>query len=435
MGAIRIQTAIPGPKSKALGDRRARAVSPGVKTLHPIFVERASGATLTDVDGNVFLDFTGGIGVMNVGHARPEVALAIARQAERMTHACFQVAGYEEYVALCETLCRIGPIDGESRAVLFSTGAEAVENAVKLARAHTKRGAVLCFEHAFHGRTLLALTLTGKAAPYKPGLGPFAPEVYRLPFPYTYRAAGKAPSLETALKPLVAPSDLAAVILEPVLGEGGFVVAPPPFLAELRAFCDKHGIVLIADEVQTGFCRTGRMFASQALGFQPDLVTMAKSIGGGMPLSAVVGKAKIMDAAGPGGLGGTYAGNPVACAAALETIAVYEREATAARAEALGGRVRARMLRLQETCPLVGDVRGLSAMQAVELVRDRATKEPADTETVAVVGAARAQGVLLISAGTYGNVIRFLFPLTIPEAELDEGLEVVCKAILEAAVR
>jgi 4-aminobutyrate aminotransferase/(S)-3-amino-2-methylpropionate transaminase len=429
MGAIQIKTAIPGPRSAALQQRRAKAVSPGVKTLHPVFVERASGSTVTDVDGNVFLDFTGGIGVMNVGHTRPEVVAAITRQAERATHVCFQVAGYEEYVALCETLCRIGPISGESRAVLFSTGAEAVENAVKLARAHTKRGAVLCFDHAFHGRTLLALTLTGKAAPYKPGLGPFAPEVYRLPFPYGYRAAGKTPPLEQALRPLVAPSDLAAVILEPVLGEGGFVVAPAPFLAELRAFCDKHGVVLIADEVQSGFCRTGRMFASQTLGLEPDLVTMAKSIAGGMPLSAVVGKARIMDAAGPGGLGGTYGGNPVACAAALETIAVYEREGIAARAEALGARVRARMLRLQEACPLVGDVRGVGAMQAVELVRDRATKEPADTETAAVVSVARERGVLLISAGTYGNVIRFLFPLTITDAELDEGLEVVCRAI------
>ncbi|MBI2892881.1 MAG: 4-aminobutyrate--2-oxoglutarate transaminase [Deltaproteobacteria bacterium] len=424
MGAIQIRGPIPGPRSIELTERRARAVAPGVSTLHPVFVERASGATVTDVDGNTFLDFTGGIGVMNVGHARPEVVAAVAEQAARITHACFQVAGYEQYVALAETLCRIAPGAGPKKVFLCSTGAEAVENAVKIARAHTRRPGILCFEHAFHGRTLLGMTLTGKVAPYKAGFGPFAPEVYRLPYPYTYRH-GRWTDIERSLKTMVAPTDLAAVVIEPVLGEGGFVVAPQEFLAELRAFCDRHGIVLVADEVQTGFGRTGRMFACERLGLDPDLVTMAKSMAGGMPLGAVVGRASIVDSVGPGGLGGTYAGNPVACAAAIATIAVYERDDVPPRADALGARVHERMLALKETVPLIGDVRGLGAMQAIELVRDRATKEPADTETRDVVARARQAGLLLLSAGSYGNVIRFLFPLTIGDGELDEGLAVV----------
>ncbi len=405
--------------------RRKAAVLGGVATLHPIFVERASGVTVTDVDGNTFLDFTGGIGVMNAGHADPSVTAAITEQAQRFSHTCFQVMGYEPYVAVAERLARITPGRYKKRALLLSTGAEAIENAVKIARGYTKRGAVLCFEHGFHGRTLLGLTLTGKAAPYKSGFGPFAPEVYRLPFPYAYRGQGVHGSIEDALRTLVRPEDLAAILIEPVLGEGGFVVAPPAFLEELRALATKHGIVFIADEVQTGFGRTGTMFACERLGMDPDLVTLAKSVGAGMPLAAVVGRAPIMDSIQPGGVGGTFGGNPVACAAALAAIDVVERLVTSGDAERLGAHLRSRLDRLAATRPIVGDVRGLGVMQALELVRDAATREPAAAETSAIVAEARSRGLLLFPAGTYGNVIRFLMPLVMTTAQVDEGLDVL----------
>jgi 4-aminobutyrate aminotransferase/(S)-3-amino-2-methylpropionate transaminase len=427
--SIDLKTAVPGPASLALGKRRARAVAAGVATAHPIFLASAAGATVTDVDGNTYLDFTGGIGVLNVGHARPEVARAVARQAARLTHACFQVCGYEDYVAVCEALCRLAPGAEEKRAFLASTGAEAVENAVKIARRATGRAAVLCFEHAFHGRTLLGMSLTGKTAPYKLGFGPFAPEVYRLPYPYPYRDRAPREPLVRALQTIVPPSELAAVILEPVLGEGGFIVPPREFLAELRALCDQHQIVLIADEIQTGFGRTGGMWACEGLGLRPDLLTVAKSIAGGLPLSAVVGRAALMDAVPPGGLGGTFAGNPVACAAALEAMALLWREVYSGRPASLGRRVAERLRRLQSEVPLIGEVRGLGAMQALELVRDHTTKEPAAQQTAAVLTAARERGLLLLSAGTYGNVIRLHFPLTISEEALDEGLGVLEQAL------
>jgi 4-aminobutyrate aminotransferase/(S)-3-amino-2-methylpropionate transaminase len=427
---IRIAGPIPGPKSEALMQRRKRAVMDGVATVHPIFVAHASGSTLTDVDGNTFLDFTGGIGVLNVGHARAEIVAAIQRQAERCTHACFQVVGYEGYVAVAETLCRLMPGDFEKRALLITTGAEAVENAIKIARVHTGRGAVLCFEHGYHGRTLLTLTLTGKALPYKAGFGPYAPDIYRLPFPYEYRGQGPRNGIETALETVVRPQDLAAVILEPVLGEGGFLVPPATFVAELRAFCDRHGIVLIADEIQSGFGRTGTMFASERLSLRPDLMTVAKSIAGGLPLAAVVGRASIMDAVAPGGTGGTFAGNPVACAAALEAIRLLEAELESGRPQALGRRIEARMRALAGAMPLIGEVRGLGPMQAIELVRDPATRAPAAAETQRTIAEARARGVLLLPAGTYGNVVRFLAPLTAPEDLLEEGL-----AVIETALR
>jgi 4-aminobutyrate aminotransferase / (S)-3-amino-2-methylpropionate transaminase / 5-aminovalerate transaminase len=429
MPAINLTGPVPGPRSAALLARRKRAVLSGVATLHPIFVERATGSTVTDVDGNTFIDFTGGIGVMNAGHADPMVSSAIAQQAGRFTHVCFQVMGYEAYVEVAETLARITPGTFEKRALLVSTGAEAVENAVKIARGATRRSAVLCFEHGFHGRTLLGLSLTGKAAPYKPGFGPFAPEIYRLPFPYTYRGQGVDGPLEQALKTVVAPTDLAAIIVEPVLGEGGFVVPPPAFLHELRALADAHGIVLIIDEVQSGFGRTGRMFAIEHVGIEPDLITLAKSMGAGMPLAAVVGRASLMDAIQPGGVGGTYGGNPVACAAALEAIAIIERLVASGHAEQLGVRLRARLDTLAGRLPIIGEVRGVGAMQAIELVRDRSTREPAATETAAIVAAARSRGLLLFPAGTYGNVIRFLMPLTTTFAELDEGLDVLEQAL------
>lgn len=430
---IRITGPIPGPKSAALLERRTHAVMNGVSTLHPIFIDHASGATLTDVDGNVFLDFTGGIGVVNAGHTHPDIVAAITSQASRLTHSCFQVAGYEEYVAVAETLCRLTPGSFEKRALLVSTGAEAVENAVKIARAATGRAGILCFEHSFHGRTLLALTMTGKAAPYKAGFGPYAPEVYRLPFPDPYRGEGlalcTAGGFEHALKTLVRPEDLAAIVFEPVLGEGGFLAAPPEFVREARAFCDRYGIVLVADEIQCGMARTGTMFASEQLDLEPDLMTVAKSMAGGLPLAAVVGRASIMNEVPPGGVGGTFGGNPIACAAALASMAVLENAVSAGRPAAIGTRARARLEAWQRELPIVGPVRGLGAMLAVELIRDARTKTPADTETKTAVSRARERGVVLISAGTYGNVLRFLFPLSIADEELDEGLDVVEEAL------
>jgi 4-aminobutyrate aminotransferase/(S)-3-amino-2-methylpropionate transaminase len=426
MGVTHVSGAVPGPKSRALLERRSRAVTPGLSTAHPIFVAHASGATVTDVDGNTFLDFIGGIGVMNAGHTRPEITDAIATSARALTHACFQVMGYESYVAVAERLCALAPIPGETRALLMSTGAEAVENAVKIARVATGRAGVLCFEHAFHGRTLLGMTLTGKTVPYKSGFGPFVPEVYRLPYPYPYRGVGLGPwDFERTLATTVQPRDVAAVILEPVLGEGGFITPPPDFWPALRAFCDRNGVLLILDEVQTGFGRTGTMFASEQLGIAPDLMALAKSLAGGMPLSAVVGRAAVMDAVPKGGVGGTYGGNPVACAAALSAIEILEETVASGRAAAIGARVRDRMTRLADRTPLIGDVRGMGAMIAIELVRDRATREPAAAETQAVIAAARNRGLLLLQAGTYGNVIRFLMPLTITDEELDEGLEIL----------
>jgi 4-aminobutyrate aminotransferase/(S)-3-amino-2-methylpropionate transaminase len=421
---IHLTGPVPGPRSAALLERRRKAVLAGVATLHPIFVERASGATITDIDGNTFIDFTGGIGVMNVGHTDPGVTQALVDQAARFTHVCFQVMGYEPYVAVAETLARLTPGTFEKRALLVSTGAEAIENAVKIARGYTKRGGVLCFEHGFHGRTLLALSLTGKASPYKTGFGPFPSEIHRLPFPYAYREQGVTGSIEHALRTIVAPQDLAAIIVEPVLGEGGFVVPPAAFLTELRDLATRHGIVLIIDEVQSGFGRTGKMFASEHFGIEPDLITLAKSMSAGMPLAAVVGRASIMDTIPPGGVGGTFAGNPLSCAAALQAMTRIEAMVKSGDAECLGARLRARLDKLAADIPLIGDVRGLGAMQAIELVRDRTTKEPATAETADIVRLARERGLLLFPAGTYGNVVRFLMPLSIPIDALDEGLDV-----------
>jgi 4-aminobutyrate aminotransferase / (S)-3-amino-2-methylpropionate transaminase / 5-aminovalerate transaminase len=430
---IHLTGPVPGPRSAALLERRKQSVLAGVATLHPIFVERASGSTVTDVDGNTFIDFAGGIGVMNAGHANPAVTQALIEQAARFTHVCFQVMGYEPYVDVAETLARITPGSFEKRTLLVSTGAEAIENAVKIARGYTKRSAVLCFEHGFHGRTLLALSLTGKAAPYKVGFGPFPSEIYRLPFPYTYRNQGVDGSIEDALRTIVAPQELAAIIVEPVLGEGGFVVPPKSFLTELRDLATRHGIVLIVDEVQSGFGRTGTMFASEQFGIEPDLLTLAKSMSAGMPLAAVVGRAPIMDAIPPGGVGGTFAGNPMSCAAALQAMQVIADLVESGDAARLGARLRARLDKFGAEFPLIGDVRGLGAMQAIELVRDRTTKEPASTETSTIVRIAREKGLLLFPAGTYGNVIRFLMPLTTAVDVLDEGLDVLEQVLHQVA--
>jgi 4-aminobutyrate aminotransferase/(S)-3-amino-2-methylpropionate transaminase len=431
--AIQLTGPVPGPRSAALLERRKKSVLAGVATLHPIFVERASGSTVTDVDGNTFIDFAGGIGVMNTGHVNPAVTDAVTAQAARFTHVCFQVMGYEPYIEVAETLARLTPGSFEKRTLLVSTGAEAIENAIKIARGFTKRGAVLCFEHGFHGRTLLALSLTGKASPYKAGFGPFPSEIYRLPFPYAYRGQGIDDTLDNVLRTIVAPQELAAIIVEPVLGEGGFVVPPKAFLDELRDFATRHGIVLIADEVQTGFGRTGTMFACEQFEIEPDLITLAKSMSAGLPLAAVVGRATIMDTIPPGGVGGTFAGNPLSCAAALQAMQVIEQLVKAGTAAHLGARLRTRLDRFAADFPLIGEVRGLGAMQAIELVRDRTTKEPASTETATIVRLARARGLLLFPAGTYGNVLRFLMPLTTPIEVLDEGLDVLEQVLREVA--
>ena len=393
----------------------------------PVVVEEGHGATVTDVDGNTFIDFTGGVGCLNVGHSHPQVVAAAQEQLARFSHTDFTIVPYEVYVTLAERLCELAPVRKPAKAAFFNAGAEAVENAIKFARSFTGRPAVIGFEGGFHGRTLLALSLTSKTHPYKAGLGPFAPEVYRVPYPNEYRgpsAAEALAALERALVTQVAAETVAAIVIEPVQGEGGFVVAPPEFLQGVRRLCDENGIVLVVDEVQTGYGRTGAMWGIEHAGIEPDLVTIAKSIANGLPLSAVVGKAEIMDAPGDSAIGGTYVGNPVAQAAALAVLDVFEEEGLSARAAAIGDTIRSRMLSWQDRWDAIGDVRGLGAMLAIELVTDRATKEPAADLASAVVEAAAERGLLLLKSGIYSNCIRVLTPLVISDGELDEALDV-----------
>ncbi|MEO6834867.1 MAG: 4-aminobutyrate--2-oxoglutarate transaminase [Candidatus Tumulicola sp.] len=397
-------------------ERREAAVPRGVATAHPIFVERGSGACVWDAQGRRYFDFVGGIGVLNVGHCHPKVAAAIAEQAGRLTHACFQVAMYEPYVAVAEELNRRAPGRSRKKTLLLSTGAEATENAVKIAREFTRRPAVIAFQHGYHGRTLLALSMTGKNAPYKQHFGPFCSEIYHAPFPYEHRGLTTEhalAALDEIFESTVAPDRVAAIIFEPVLGEGGFIPAPPRFVAELQRITQRHGIVLIADEIQTGFGRTGTFFACEQYGLEPDLMTVAKSLAGGLPLAAVTGKAEIMDAPDPGGLGGTFAGNPVACAAALATFDVID-EAFLMRAREIGTRLRAALCSLQTRFPQIEDVRGLGPMVAMELT----------SGAEAIVEAARERGLLLLLAGKR-NVIRILVPLVIEDGDLAAALDIL----------
>ena len=422
---IQLKTEIPGPRSREIGERIARAVSKALAVTFPIVAESGSGATLTDVDGNTFIDFTGGVGCLNVGHCHPDVLAAAHEQLDRFSHTDFTIVPYEPYVALAERLAERVPISGPVKAAFFNAGTEAVENAVKFARAYTGRPAVIAFEGAFHGRTLLSLSLTSKVHPYKAGLGPFAPEVYRVPFPNAYRGISTAAALaalERAFATTVAAETVAAIVLEPVQGEGGFVVAAPEFVAGIRKVCDRHGIVLVADEVQTGFGRTGRFFAIEHSGVEPDLICVAKSIANGLPLSGVLGKAEIMDAPVVGGVGGTYVGNPVAQAAALAVLDVIDDEGLVERSNTIGETIRARMLSWQERWPAIGDVRGLGSMLAIELVADPATAKPAKELANKVTEAALQRGLLLITCGVYGNCVRVLVPLVIADAELEEAL-------------
>ncbi len=417
---------------------RERYVPRGLTTTHPVVADHAQGSELWDAAGKRYIDFAGGIGVMNVGHNHPRVMEAVRAQLDRVTHTAFQVVTHESYLRLAQRLCEVAPGEGPKKAVFFSTGAEAVENAVKIARAHTGRPAVISFTGGFHGRTLLALSLTGTVSPYKQNFGPYASEVYQTPFPYEYRgwtSERALAALQELLQSSVSPERVAAVIIEPVLGEGGFVPAPLQFLRELRKLTERHGILLIVDEIQTGFGRTGRFFAIEHSGLAPDLVTVAKSLAAGFPLSAVVGRAEVMDAPGPGGLGGTYAGNPVACAAGLAVLDVMRDERLPERAARIGSVVEERMRSWATEHDLVGDVRVMGAMAGMELVRDRKTKTPADTETASLLGLARERGLILLRAGMHHNVIRTLMPLTIPDEQLEEGLDVIGSALADVAGR
>jgi len=411
-----------------LAELRTKYVPRGITSAHPIAVDRARGSELWDVSGKRYIDFAGGIGVMNVGHAHPRVMKAVQDQLEKATHTSFQVVHYESYLKLAQRLCEVTPIQGDKKAIFLSTGAEAIENAVKIARAATGREAVISFRGGFHGRTLLALSLTGSVQPYKQNFGPYAAEIYQTPFPYSYRgwtAEAALADLGNLLESEVSPNRVAAIVIEPVLGEGGFVPAPLDFLRKLRELCDRHGILLIADEIQTGFGRTGKFFGIEHSGVQPDLMTVAKSLAAGFPLSGVVGKAEIMDAPDPGGLGGTYGGNPVACAAALAVMDVMRDEKLPERAARIGSVVEERMQSWAGEHKQVGDVRVVGAMAGMELVRDRGTKEPADRETAKLLAAAREKGLIVLRCGIHHNVVRTLMPLTIPDEQLEEGLDIL----------
>jgi 4-aminobutyrate aminotransferase/(S)-3-amino-2-methylpropionate transaminase len=425
--SIELRTAIPGPRSQEILQRKAQVIADPLSIYIPVVIDHGDGATLTDVDGNTFIDFSGGVGCLNVGHANARVTEAVQEQAARFLHTDFTIVPYEAYVTLAERLVATAPIAGTVKAAFFNAGTEAVENAIKFARAYTKRPAVIAFEGGFHGRTLLSLSLTSKTHPYKAGLGPFAPDVYRVPFAQDYRgpsAQEALAALERALVTQVAAETVAAIVIEPVQGEGGFVVAPQEFLAGVRKICDDNGIVLVVDEVQTGFGRTGKFWGIEHYDVEPDLMCVAKSIAAGLPLSGVLGRAEIMDAPGDSAIGGTYVGNPVAQAAALAVLDVFEEDALVERAGHIGDTIRERMLDWQQRWPAIGDVRGLGAMLALELVEDPVTKAPAPDLATKVAEAAAERGLLLLKSGIYSNCIRVLVPLVISDAQLDEALGV-----------
>src|SRR5258707_797240 len=440
MATIQIRTEIPGPKSRALMARREAAIPRGPATATPIRAVSAEGATTEEVDGNRYLDFAGGIGCLNVGHRSPRVLAAIRAQLEKHLHLCFAVTPYESYVAVAEKLNALAPGNFPKKTILLNSGAEAIENSIKIARAYTKRPAVICFEDAFHGRTLLTMSLTSKTHPYKAGFQPFASDIYRIPFAYPYRAEKGATAetfahhLEDAFKRIVAPESVAAVIAEPVLGEGGFVVPPRDYFRLIQEICRRHGILFIADEVQSGIGRTGKWFASEHFGIEPDLITTAKSLGGGLPLAAVTGRAEIMDTPGVGSLGGTFTGNPLSCAAALAAMETIEKEGLLARSLLIGKRFEERARAWQKKWPIVGDIRGLGGMCAIELVRDSESREPADQETKEIAQYCYEHGLITITAGTYGNVIRILVPLVVTDEQFEEGLSVIGAALSSVTV-
>ena len=420
--------------NESLVARRQVAVARGVSMVHPVFIERAENAVLWDAEGRRYVDFGGGIAVLNTGHRHRRVLEAVRAQLDKVTHTCFQITPYEPYVALCEKLNALAPGKGPNKTVLMSTGAEAVENAIKIARAATRRAAVIAFSGAFHGRTYMALALTGKIDPYKAGFGPYPAEVYHAPFPselHGISVEDSFRSLATIFKCDVAPDSVAAIIVEPVQGEGGFYVAPKEFIVRLRELCDRHGIILIADEIQSGAGRTGKMFAMEHYGVAADLYTLAKSLGGGFPLAAVVGRAEVMDACGPGGLGGTYAGNPVACAAALAVLQVFSEERIFERADRIGERVGKALDAMASRHLEIVEVRRLGAMIAFELGESGDPHRPAADLTKKLTARARELGLILLSCGVYGNVVRILVPITAEDAVVDEGLAILAKAASE----
>jgi 4-aminobutyrate aminotransferase / (S)-3-amino-2-methylpropionate transaminase / 5-aminovalerate transaminase len=439
MKTIQLRSEIPGPKSRALMQRREAAVPRGPYHATPVFAARSEGAVIEDVDGNRYLDFAGGIGCLNTGHRPPEVDSVIREQLEKYLHLCFSVTPYEGYVAVAEKLNALAPGKFPKKTLLVNSGAEALENAVKIARAYTKRPAAIVFNDAFHGRTMMTLALTSKTHPYKAGFEPFPGDVYRIPYAYCYRCSYGltypscrmtcANALEDAFKRVVAPESVAAVIAEPVLGEGGFVIPPKEFYPIISEICRKHGILFIADEVQSGIARTGKYFAIEHYGVEPDLITSAKSLGGGLPLAAVTGRAEIMDAAGVGGLGGTFGGNPLSCASALAALDIIEKDGLLVRSTHLGRKFEERARGWQKQFAIVGDVRGLGAMCAIELVKDQATREPHAEATKKIAQHCYEHGLITITAGTYGNVMRILVPLVVTDEQFDEGLDV-----LEAAL-
>ncbi|MFJ1744672.1 4-aminobutyrate--2-oxoglutarate transaminase [Streptomyces sp. NPDC088116] len=433
----RIVTAIPGPKSRELQTRRTATVAGGVGSVLPVFAARADGGVIEDVDGNRLIDFGSGIAVTSVGASAEAVVRRASAQLADFTHTCFMVTPYEGYVEVCERLAELTPGDHAKKSALFNSGAEAVENAVKIARAYTKRQAVVVFDHGYHGRTNLTMALTSKNMPYKNGFGPFAPEVYRVPVAYGYRwptgpencgPEASAQAIDQISKQIGA-ENVAAIIIEPVLGEGGFIEPAKGFLPALAKFANDNGIVFVADEIQSGFCRTGQWFACEDEGVVPDLITTAKGIAGGLPLAAVTGRAAIMDAAHAGGLGGTYGGNPVACAAALGSIETMKELDLASKARRIETVMKGRLSALQEKYEIIGDIRGRGAMIAVELVKDRDSKEPNAEATAALAKACHAEGLLVLTCGTYGNVLRFLPPLVIGEDLLNEGLDIIEQAL------
>lgn len=422
--------------NESLMQRRQAAVPRGVGQIHPIFAESAKNATVTDVEGREFIDFAGGIAVLNTGHLHPKVIAAVQAQLHKLTHTCFQVLAYEPYVEVCEKINAKVPGEFDKKTLLVTTGSEAVENAIKIARAATGRAGVIAFTGAYHGRTMMTLGLTGKVVPYSAGMGLMPGGVFRALYPCELHGISvddSIASIERIFKNDAEPRDIAAIILEPVQGEGGFYVAPKAFMQRLRALCDQHGILLIADEVQTGAGRTGTFFAMEQMGVAPDLTTFAKSIAGGFPLAGVCGKAEYMDAIAPGGLGGTYAGSPIACAAALAVMEVFEEENLLDRSKAVGEHLVAGLRAIQSKYPVIGDVRALGAMIAVELFEDGDTHKPNAAAVSQVVAKARDKGLILLSCGTYGNVLRILVPLTAPDEQLDQGLAIIEACFAELA--
>jgi len=420
-----VETALPGPRSAEVLARKERFVAAPLVAYAPFVIARSEGALIEDLDGNRFLDFTGGWGCLNVGQRHPRVVAALEEQLASYLHTDFTAVPYSSLVDLAEALVARIPASWPAKAAFFNSGAEAVENAVKIARAYTGRKAVLVFENAFHGRTLLAMTMTHKARPYKSGFGPFAPDVVRLPYPNSYRSSVTAADVRRALEGLVDPADVAAMVVEPIIGEGGFLVPPDWFLPTLRALADEYGFVLVFDEIQTGIGRTGKFFAFEHFGAVPDLICVAKSLASGLPLSGVLGKAEIMDAPPPGGIGGTYAGNPLACRAALEVLAAVDEGRLMERADAIGGRIRERFERMASRFDPIGDVRGRGAMMALELVKDRSSKEPDAALTQRVAQAALRSGAIFPTAGLFGNVLRVLVSLVITDEQIDEGMDIL----------